>query len=116
MSLLDNLTKSLLDVYSNKLSEQEQQELISCLEVLADDQKYNKFANMFPDTGDLRRELYPKQIQFFEAGKEWTERGFIAANRVGKSEAGAYETCCHATGIYPDWWTGHKFQIGYWRQ
>lgn len=108
MSLLDSLTKSLIEVYANQMSPKEQEELIQCLDVLANDAKYNKFNNMFPDDGEFRRELYPKQIDFFNAGKDWTERGFVAANRVGKSEAGAYETCCHATGIYPDWWTGWK--------
>ncbi len=33
----------------------------------------------------------------------------MAANRVGKSEAGAYEVTCHATGLYPSWWTGRRF-------
>ena len=33
----------------------------------------------------------------------------MAANRVGKSEAGAYELTCHLTGLYPHWWTGRRF-------
>lgn len=33
----------------------------------------------------------------------------MAANRVGKSESGAYELTCHVTGIYPPWWTGRRF-------
>ncbi len=109
MGRLDQLTKSLVQVYTEKLSAQEQEELMACLEVLADDQKYNKFKNYFPDEGKYRRELYPKQTSFFHAGKKFKERAFIAANRVGKSEAGCYETVCHATGLYPDWWDGHRF-------
>lgn len=109
MNILDTLTKSLVDVYANKLSEQERETLIECLEVLASDQKYNKFKNFFPDEGEYRRALYPKHIEFFDAGKTYTERGFIAGNRVGKSEAGCYETVCHATGLYPEWWTGLRF-------
>jgi phage terminase large subunit-like protein len=77
---------------------------------LANDQKYNKFKNFFPDEGNFRRELYPKQVSFFNAGATFKERGFIAANRVGKSEAGAYETVCHATGQYPEWWSGLRFK------
>ncbi len=109
MSRLDQLTKSLVDIYAEKLSEQEQSELMEALEILANDKKYNMFANYFPDEGKYRRELYPKQISFFNAGAEYKERGFIAANRVGKSEAGCYETVCHATGLYPDWWTGLRY-------
>ena len=109
MSLLDDLTKSLVEQYAAKLTPQEQIELAEALEIVANDQKYNKFQNFFPDTGEFRRELYPKHIAFFNAGKDYMERGFIAANRVGKSEAGAFETVCHATGDYPDWWDGHRF-------
>src|SRR5581483_4185882 len=46
----------------------------------------------------------------FKAGGEYRERAAIAANRVGKTEGiGAYETTCHLTGKYPDWWCGHRF-------
>lgn len=109
MSVLDDLTKSLVDIYANKLDEQEKAVLVECLEILANDQKYNKFKNFFPEDGEFRRELYPRHIEFFRAGTEYTERGFIAGNRTGKSEAGCYETVCHATGLYPDWWEGRKF-------
>lgn len=51
----------------------------------------------------------PKHKAFFAAGADYPERLFMAANRVGKSIAGAYEVSCHATGEYPDWWTGKKF-------
>ncbi len=84
MSRLDALTKSLVDIYANKLSAGEQEELMQALDVLANDQKYNKFNNFFPDTGEFRRELYPKHIAFFNAGKDYLERAFIAGNRVGK--------------------------------
>lgn len=32
----------------------------------------------------------------------------MAANRVGKTVAGGYEITCHATGKYPEWWTGRR--------
>jgi phage terminase large subunit-like protein len=64
---------------------------------------------LFPDGGALRRELYPKHVQFFAAGARYNERLFMAANRVGKTVAGAYETACHLTGRYPDWWQGRRF-------
>jgi len=64
---------------------------------------------MFPDDGPYRRELYPKQLELFRAGKLHKERLFMAGNRVGKTEAGGYEVCCHLTGLYPDWWEGKRF-------
>ncbi len=38
------------------------------------------------------------------------ERAAIAANRVGKTWGiGGYESALHLTGLYPDWWTGRRF-------
>ena len=70
----------------------------------------NKWLSYFPDTGDLRRELYQKHLEFFRAGAIHRERLFMAANRVGKTEsAGGYETMLHMTGLYPEWWEGKRF-------
>jgi hypothetical protein len=52
---------------------------------------------------------YAKQQEFFELGSTRRERMFNAGNQLGKSDAGAYETACHVTGIYPSWWTGLRF-------
>lgn len=51
----------------------------------------------------------PKHKAFFEAGAIYNERTFMAANRVGKSISGAFEAACHATGVYPEWWKGRRF-------
>ena len=39
---------------------------------------------LFPDTGPLRRELYPKHMEHFTAGRDYKERLFMAGNRIGK--------------------------------
>ena len=82
----------------------------------------------FPDAGPLRRELYPRHMEFFAAGghhepmslpacgpgctgKPHRERLMLAANRIGKTESvGAYEVALHATGRYPPWWPGLRFR------
>ena len=66
-------------------------------------------AKLFPLTGPLRRDLYPKHLEFFQAGAQCKERLFMAANRIGKTLSGAYEATCHLTGVYPDWWPGARF-------
>lgn len=68
-----------------------------------------RLRQFFPDDGPHRRELYPKHLEFFKAGATFTERMFLAANRIGKSESGAYEVTCHLTGLYPPWWEGKRF-------
>jgi len=64
----------------------------------------------FLDEGPFRYEKYPKHLQFFKDGSVHRERLFMAANRVGKSIAGGFEATCHATGLYPHWWEGRRFE------
>jgi len=72
--------------------------------------KRRKFLSFYPDKGPLRRDLYPKQMAFFKFGATHQIRGFMAANRVGKTEGGGgYELTAHLTGRYPKWWEGAKF-------
>lgn len=70
----------------------------------------NKLVKAFPDTGPLRRELYPKQMEFFAAGKDHDERLILAGNKLGKSFCGGFESVVHATGLYPHWWEGKRFE------
>lgn len=53
--------------------------------------------------------LYEKPQQFFDGGREFPERVFLAGNRTGKTETAAFEMVCHTTGVYPRWWKGRKF-------
>ena len=85
-------------------------ELAEALDTLSKNQKYNKFESVYPDTGPYRRDLYPKHMKFMEMGSRCTRRGFIAANRCGKTWTGAYELTCHLTGLYPKWWKGKRFK------
>lgn len=52
---------------------------------------------------------YPKQREFMDYGKDYTERLLMAANRSGKTMCGAAEISYHLTGLYPDWWTGRRY-------
>ena len=94
-------------------------ELLEIQTELDQRRKYNFIDSIFPDndipdeyeqTGFIHaRSKYKKHIEFMDAGSKYHERAFIAANRVGKSLAGVYEVCCHATGMYPHWWKGKRF-------
>jgi phage terminase large subunit-like protein len=88
----------------------EKLELIQILEEKERRKRTRKLHSYYPDEGPLRRELYPKHLAFFAAGKSYLERLMMAANRVGKTEgAGGFEVTCHATGRYPKWWDGRVF-------
>jgi phage terminase large subunit-like protein len=69
----------------------------------------NRIQEQFPDDGPFRREGYKKHLEFFRAGRDHTERCFMAGNRVGKTRAGACEMTYHLTGRYPHWWEGRRF-------
>lgn len=79
-------------------------------DVLSQRANLSRIKGLYPDSGPLRRELYPKHLQFFKAGATEMERAAIAANRVGKTWGlGAFEVTLHLTGEYPDWWEGRRF-------
>lgn len=85
-------------------------ELLELLEEQERRRRTRKILSYYPDAGPLRRELYVKHNQFFEAGLKFRERLMLAANRVGKTEGvGGYETTLHLTGLYPEWWKGRRF-------
>jgi phage terminase large subunit-like protein len=81
------------------------------------DRKQIGFSLLFPDenvsqedgTIIYSRHLYPKQMEFFSAGALFRERALMAANRVGKTLSGAFETTSHLTGKYRNWWDGKRF-------
>src|SRR5262245_21143356 len=52
---------------------------------------------------------YPKQGEFHTAGSTFRERLLVAGNQLGKTFCGAMEVAMHATGRYPDWWQGKRF-------
>lgn len=76
---------------------------------LAELDKTSGMDKWFSPTSKYPIETTPKHKAFFEAGKDYPERLFLAANRVGKSVAGSFEAACHATGQYPTWWAGRVF-------
>jgi len=53
---------------------------------------------------------YDKQGAFHAAGAAQRERLFMAGNQLGKTTAGAAEVAFHATGLYPEWWRGRRFE------
>src|SRR6516165_7294164 len=52
---------------------------------------------------------YPLQEKFHKAGATHRERLMCAGNQLGKTLAGGMEAAMHATGRYPDWFQGKRF-------
>ena len=75
-------------------------ETLQIIEKLLEQEKYRKMYVHKP---------YPWQQTFHNAGKDNSERLLMAANGVGKTMTGAYETAIHLTGLYPSWWEGRRY-------
>lgn len=57
---------------------------------------------------------YEYQKQFhnakgFQTERPAAQRVLMAGNGTGKTWCGGFETAIHATGLYPDWWEGHRY-------
>lgn len=52
---------------------------------------------------------YAKQAAFHFAGSRFRERLLMAGNQLGKTYAAGNEVAMHATGLYPEDWTGKRF-------
>lgn len=88
---------------------QHQEELLQLLEELERRKKSNKISFSYPDSGKFSRSQYSKHIETFNATKENQEIIFMAGNRCGKTFTGAHLVAYCATGLYPIWWTGRRF-------
>lgn len=92
------------------LTSSEKRQLLALLTEAERRRSRRKIDTYYPDDGPLRRDLYPRHLEFFAAGDQHRERLMLAANRVGKTEGiGGYETALHLTGQYPPWWVGRRF-------
>lgn len=98
-----------VDAFIAELSDEDVAALLTPMIEHEQAERFTKFKRTFPDEGPLRRQLYVKHMEFFNAGAAFSERLFMAGNRVGKTVAGTFEVTSHATGLYTDWWTGRRF-------
>ena len=96
-------------VRAGGLTREEGERKVEALRGLVERREEGRFWDLYPDKGPLRRDLYFKHLEFFAAGQRYAERCIFAGNRTGKTEAGAYETTAHLTGMYPSWWSGKRF-------
>lgn len=111
-SWLDQLpkTEAALRAVLAQLPPSRQKDALKLLEEAKRRVSVSRLFSYYPDEGPLRRDLYPRHMEFFKAGADYRERCFMAANRIGKTEgAGGYETTLHLTGRYPHWWQGRRF-------
>jgi phage terminase large subunit-like protein len=85
---------------SGELSLDEKKRLVELLQEQETRKKYNKLRWF---------DCYEWQRNLANSTSEYKQVLAMCANQIGKSTAGAYITACHLTGLYPEWYTGHRF-------
>lgn len=85
----------------SKIPDHLKAEIVELLVARENWKKYHRLEDFDP---------YPFQKRFYEASKHYKRRFLCAANRVGKSFSEAAEVTYHLTGLYPEWWEGHRFK------
>ena len=85
----------------DNLTPAQKEQLVKLLQEKKDRVRFNRIKAFEP---------YDYQKKYINASSRYTTRFMQAGNRVGKSEAAAYEAAIHALGDYPEWWTGRKFE------
>jgi phage terminase large subunit-like protein len=72
-------------------------------------EKLRRLQELRNNYGMLFYAPYTKQREFHERGHDFRERLLMAGNKLGKTYAAGFEVAFNVTGIYPDWWQGHRF-------
>jgi len=86
----------------NKLSRQDKERLLLLLKERERRRGLTTISKVFDS-------LYPWQHRFIGSTLSHRSSMLMAANRVGKTYTGCLVDSIHATGDYPDDWTGHRF-------
>lgn len=89
-----------MDTIDN-LSTEEKARLLQLIKEQEERKLFNKLSWFEP---------YEWQKKLCNSSGEAKQMLAMCANQIGKSTTGAYITACHLTGIYPEWWEGHKFK------
>lgn len=82
------------------LTNEEKRELLALLDEQERRKRLNRLAEYRP---------YEKQAEFHTLGAQKRERMLSAGNQLGKTLSASAEAAIHATGRYPEWWKGHRF-------
>lgn len=91
---------------------QEEQKIAGLVSQLHDKVSRNRLEHEYSkpyNDGENPGGAYDWQVKWHNLGADNPERALLAANRVGKTRTGGAEVAIHATGLYPDWWEGKRF-------
>lgn len=93
----------------NGVSNSDLQELLNLMEELDKRDEYSGIDKWFREDGPYSIDALPKHRAFIDATDFYREILLLGGNRSGKTSLGAYISAVLATGLYPRWWKGVRF-------
>jgi phage terminase large subunit-like protein len=88
------------EVELSQLTPEQMKRAIELLKLQAEQIKYTKMDSFAP---------YQWQVDFINASKINKQLLAMTGNRCGKTFTGAFIMAIHATGLYPEWWEGYRY-------
>jgi phage terminase large subunit-like protein len=85
-------------------------ELLEMIQELDRREEFSGIAKWFPVTGPYSIYNLPKHKAYIDATRDYREILLLGGNRSGKTSVGAYICAVLATGLYPEWWEGVRFE------
>ena len=99
---MTSTAEALDELEDQKLTPEEKIRLLELLRKQQDSIRFRRLEH-------FARDAYPWQRELGNCSATSSQIMAMCANQIGKTTSGAYITACHATGLYPDWWEGHRF-------
>lgn len=94
---------------SKHVSPEDIVELDLLIKELGDRTNTSGFHKWYVEGGPFAIDKLPKHKAFFDATKDYREVLILGGNRTSKTTSGCYVSALTATGQYPDWWDGVRF-------
>lgn len=94
----------------SSVSNSDMMELLAIYEELEARQLFSGIAKWYQPNTPYSIDCLPKHKAFFDATRIYREVLLLGGNRSGKTSGGAYLCAVLATGLYPDWWEGIRFE------
>lgn len=108
-SRLEDKILKLVNKKEASVSPSDLAELLTLVEELDKREEYSGIAKWFRPDSPYSINNLPKHAAFIAATRDYREILLLGGNRSGKTSIGAYICTVLATGLYPSWWTGVRY-------
>lgn len=104
-----NIERIAKGIDKKSVSLDDMQRLIALLEFKEQNEDISGFHKWYVPGTPFGIDKLPKHSAFFRATRDYRETLMLGGNRCGKTRGGAVVCAVLATGQYPDWWEGVRY-------